>query len=187
MKAIIFSICLLLTFINCAAPELNKKIQERDNKKVTEYLERIVYEAEFLRFAQDLRGKESPDWTKINELGCMGWFQFAPGTLRWLGYGNITPGSFAKDPEIFSQELQIKVLQVYIKSNQLELQDCIDAYEGKTINGVLITRSGILAGAHLGGPTGVRLYLVSNGAINRQDMNGTSIQDYIKHFQGYDI
>lgn len=60
-------------------------------------------------------------------------------------------------------------------------------YVGKTINGTYITQSGLLAGAHLVGPGGVRDFLSSNGKNDVKDANGTPVSSYIKKFAGYDI
>ena len=60
-------------------------------------------------------------------------------------------------------------------------------YIGKTIKGVRITQSGLLAGAHLVGPGGVRDFLRSNGKNDVTDANGTPVSSYIKKFAGYDI
>ena len=60
-------------------------------------------------------------------------------------------------------------------------------YIGKTINGTYITQSGLLAGAHLVGPGGVKKYLTSNGKNDITDANGTPVSSYIRQFAGYDI
>lgn len=62
-----------------------------------------------------------------------------------------------------------------------------DKFTGKYINGYCITQSGLLAGAHLKGAGGVNDYLKSNGSINPKDAFGTSVEDYIKNFAGYDV
>ncbi len=62
-----------------------------------------------------------------------------------------------------------------------------DKFLGKFINGYLITPSGLLAGAHLKGAGGVIEYLKSNGRNNPKDAFGTSIENYMKNFGGYDV
>lgn len=61
----------------------------------------------------------------------------------------------------------------------------LDDYEGETINGILITRSGLLAGWHLLGG-GLIDYLESGGADASADAYGTHIEEYISTFGGYD-
>ena len=58
--------------------------------------------------------------------------------------------------------------------------------EGKRINGIRITESGILAAAHLAGAGNVKKYLRSNGTFQFSDAYGTTIQHYLKKFAGYD-
>jgi hypothetical protein len=70
--------------------------------------------------------------------------------------------------------------------NKYELQKELKNYVGKTINGVEITESGLLAAAHLGGVGSVKKFLKSNGKRIKTDGYGTSIQNYINKFGGYD-
>jgi LysM repeat protein len=65
-------------------------------------------------------------------------------------------------------------------------------YEGKTMAGVKITHSGIIAGAHLKGfgtkkHPGVMAFLESNGATDPSDAYGTKVSDYISKFADYDL
>ena len=55
-------------------------------------------------------------------------------------------------------------------------------YEGKEINGIQLTRSGMLAAAHLVGPGGLKKYLRSGGKNIPKDGNNTSIETYLKKF-----
>ena len=51
----------------------------------------------------------------------------------------------------------------------------LDQYDGKTIGGVAITKSGMLGGAHLVGLDRLRTFLRSNSQIVPVDGNGTKI------------
>ena len=62
-----------------------------------------------------------------------------------------------------------------------------DKYLGKNINGITITKSGLLAGAHLKGAGCVINYLKSDGKNNACDAFGTSVETYLKKFAGYDV
>jgi len=55
---------------------------------------------------------------------------------------------------------------------------------GKTINGIEITLSGLVAGAHLKGLGGVKQFL--NGKDNFDAM-GTACSEYIRKFAGYEL
>ena len=58
---------------------------------------------------------------------------------------------------------------------------------GSTINGIPITESGLLSGAHLVGHGETAKYINSNGKYIPMDQNKVSIEEYIKKFGGYDI
>ena len=59
-------------------------------------------------------------------------------------------------------------------------------FEGNVINGIEITRSGLLAGCHLTGIGTLKNYLESNGASVSVDGYGTSIEEYLTLFANYD-
>lgn len=181
-----FLIVMSFVVLTCAAPQLDDYVRQRQKQYALSEVARWEYEKELGRFIDQLRAKESPDWTVINEIGCMGWFQFSPATLRSMGYGYITPERFKKDPGIFPPEMQVSVLKELIRLNEATLKNYM-SYIGVEINGVMITRSGLIAGAHLGGAGGVIEYLTSFGNTNNSDMFNTSIQDYISNFQGFNI
>ena len=56
---------------------------------------------------------------------------------------------------------------------------------GKKKNGIKITLSGLLAGAHLLGPSNVKKFL-DYGYVKKDDY-GTPITEYIEKFGGYKI
>ena len=61
----------------------------------------------------------------------------------------------------------------------------LDKAIGRTINGILITESGLLAGAHLVGIGGLQQFINSNGSIVPVDGNKTPITKYVKDFGGF--
>ena len=73
-----------------------------------------------------------------------------------------------------------------LQRNKWVLRKDITRFEGKTINGVKITESGILAAAHLAGPGSVKKFLRSYGNDTFSDAFGSSIRSYMKKFSGYD-
>ena len=77
----------------------------------------------------------------------MGKYQFGTQALRAIGVQNNK--AFLKDPA-----LQEKAFLVLLSKNKWILRNEIEKYEGKIINGIEITESGILAAAHLGGVFG---------------------------------
>ena len=136
---------------------------------------------DFIGFKEALAFKESQGkYSAINTLGYLGKYQFGKGTLEQLGIRDTT--TFIKNPE-----LQEKVFLAYCKINKWILREEIENHVGKTINGVQITESGILAAAHLSGAGNVKKYLRSQGNHNISDAYGTSITLYLKKFAGYDV
>lgn len=59
-------------------------------------------------------------------------------------------------------------------------------YEGTKVNGVLITRSGLLAACHLLGCGTVRDYLKAPGSGTPADAYGTTIEEYLTLFANYE-
>lgn len=75
----------------------------------------------------------------------------------------------------------------YMKVNRRKLKKLIDKYEGKVINGIKITESGILAASHLAGAGGVKKFLRSGGKYNPADGYGTKLTHYLKKFSNYNF
>jgi Ca2+-binding RTX toxin-like protein len=59
------------------------------------------------------------------------------------------------------------------------------AYEGQVLDGVKLTVSGMLAGAHLVGAGNLNKYLLSGGVNAPADGNGVGVKSYITQFAGY--
>jgi hypothetical protein len=116
----------------------------------------------------------------INTLGYLGKYQFGRTTLKRFRIYNTK--EFLKNPE-----LQEKAFAAYCSVNKWILRKDIRRTVGKTINGIEITESGILAAAHLGGAGNVKKYLRSNGRIRFSDAYGSSIHSYLKKFAGYNV
>ena len=114
-----------------------------------------------------------------NKWGYMGKYQFGKSTLKGLGF-KVTKKEFLSNPQ-----LQEEAMMALLLHNKEKLQKYIDIFDGQTINGMLITESGILAAAHLGGQGSVKRYF-KNGKVFR-DGNGTKITSYMEKFSGYDI
>ena len=72
-----------------------------------------------------------------------------------------------------------------LKQNKRSLRKYIAKYDGKYIHGVLVTESGLLAAAHLGGAGSVKKWF-RTGKV-RKDGNGVKITSYMERFGGYDL
>lgn len=134
----------------------------------------------FAGFKQALAFKESQgSYKKVNSLGYLGKYQFGKGTLQTIGVRDSL--RFMNSPR-----LQEKSFEALLAINKHELRNEIQKYVGKEIRGVLVTESGILAAAHLGGAGSVKKFLKSNGRRGIKDAYGTSILSYMDKFGGYD-
>lgn len=109
----------------------------------------------------------------------MGKYQFGIETLKSVGI---------HDSILFlnSPKMQEKAFVALLAKNKWKLKHEIERYEGIIMNGILITESGILAAAHLGGAGSVKKYLRNNGERYYRDAYGTSIRSYMRSFGGYD-
>lgn len=184
-KKIVILTFLIFIFNLCSAPILYYELKENQKKTAISEIERWAWEKEFSRWKKDLGFTESNgNWANYNIIGCIGTYQFQVATLECLGYYGITYEKFKANPEIFPAELQEEAIRALVSFNEHALEE-FDHYIGKTIGGVLITKSGLLAAAHLGGIGGVKSFLVNSR--NAEDMNGTSIRDYLLKFRGYNI
>lgn len=134
----------------------------------------------FIGFKEAVAHKESQGkYGRINTLGYMGKYQFGIETLKSIGI---------KDSARFmnSPRLQEKAFVALLSKNKYDLKDYITYYEGKIVDGIKITESGILAAAHLGGSGSVRRFLNSNGQKKCKDDYGTSVKTYMKDFGGFE-
>jgi hypothetical protein len=155
--------------------------------RAARHIDMTYHESEFTRFINDLGKRESGNnWMSVNCIGCFGEWQFAESTVQYLGYRQVTLKKFRRDPAIFPREMQRRVLESLIKVNLALLRN-YESFIGDTINGVVITKSGMIAASHLGGARSLKLFLTSGGHINKEDVLGTSVCDYIKKFSYYDL
>ena len=129
-------------------------------------------------FLYDMAERESSNrYDVVNQYGYMGAYQFGSQTLKNLGY-KVTRKEFLSNP-ILQEEAMLKLL----KANKHTLRRQIKKYDGKLVNGVLVTESGLLAAAHLVGAGTVRKW-IRNGK-KYTDGNGVDLTSYLVKFNGY--
>ena len=115
----------------------------------------------------------------VNRYGYMGKYQFGKETLKTVKI-KVSTEEFLDNPEL--QELAMMRLLTY---NKKKLQKLINKYEGEVIHGVLVTESGLLAAAHLGGQGSVKKWFRTGNV--RKDGNGIKITSYMVKFGGYKL
>ncbi len=145
-------------------------------------------------FIHDLGARESGDkYDCENAFGFLGRWQFGKPRIYDAGYSldNYSPKGMEKKRLISKK---------YFLDNTLGIQDQIMSWHvynladtiskryseflGKTINGIEITLSGCVAGAHLKGLGGLKQFL--NGKDN-VDALGTACSEYVRKFAGYEL
>lgn len=102
----------------------------------------------------------------------------------WTGFNGINSlADFKANPQAQAQAVTAyhQRLWRYIRSMGL------DTYIGKTINGIQMTQSGLIAAAHLVGSGNLATFLRSNGQLVPRDGNRTPLTEYISRFGGYSI
>ncbi len=161
-------------------PEVNTIVTVKKGIETSDLLYTPTIDNNFVGFKEALAFKESQGrYHIVNSLGYMGKYQFGKSTLHRLKI--YDPYKFLNDPK-----LQEEAFVALCSLNKWILIRDIKRSVGKTINGIEITESGILAAAHLAGAGNVKKYLRSNGAIIFIDAYGSDIQHYMKKFAGYD-
>jgi hypothetical protein len=190
-KRIIFGILIVVALLSFGMSDSKDKElnlptieQMEEERKLREIAIRDsinqYHDAELDRYLDAIGFRESGNRYHItNKFGYMGKYQFGKSTLKGLGY-NVSRKEFLNNPN-----LQEEAMLSLLNHNKEKLQVYIDIYDGKTINGIYITESGILAAAHLGGQGSVRRYF-KNGKVFK-DGYGTKITSYMSEFSGYDI
>lgn len=123
--------------------------------------------------------ESSNDYTRVNRLGYMGKYQFHKKTLKSIGI-NTTRTDFLNNPK-----LQEEAMKRLLMANKKTLRRFIKKYNNKSLHGVYVTESGLLAAAHLGGAGNVIDWIRRGDDF--KDANGTPITRYMKNFSGYTL
>ena len=157
------------------APSSSPDWIEIDIEKPVE--DEIVIVKDYYAFLNDIGHRESGNrYGVVNKYGYMGRFQFGKSTLRTLKI-KVDKETFLSNPQL--QDYAMHKLLCY---NQNKLKYYIDNFEGQIVHGILVTESGILAAAHLGGAGSVKRWF-KTGKV-RKDGNGVKITSYMERFSG---
>ena len=133
------------------------------------------------KFLEDLGMRESSgNYKAVNQYGYLGKYQFGRKTLNALGYKDVTNREFLANASI-----QEEAMYALLSHNKKILRKTIKKYSGKIINGIFITESGILAGAHLAGAGNVKKFF--RKGYEFKDGNGTKMTSYMIKFSDYKL
>ena len=153
----------------------------------------------FNKFAEALAKRESGNNYKIvNTLGYLGAYQFGMARLCDLGYTERKPGmsgfsnmafqwkaGYSKEYFLNNPDFQDKVFKQHCDNLILRINSQFSEYINQTRNGLKITLSGLVAGAHLGGVGGVKNFLTNY--YDNSDAFGTKVSDYIREYGDYNL
>lgn len=178
----------LFTFLSNAPLETETEVEYtltfKQLKKISnpKPLVNVVYlDKNFTAFKEAVAFKESQGkYNVVNSIGYLGKYQFGKSTLQRFNIKDTI--AFLENPE-----LQEDTFEAYCRVNKWILRRDIKNSVGKTINGIEITESGILAAAHLSGAGNVKKFLRSNGSQRFKDAYGATVSMYMKKFGGYDV
>jgi Ca2+-binding RTX toxin-like protein len=151
-------------------------------------------------FLDALGDRESNgNYAAENSYGYLGKYQFGELALRDVGYYTYD-GTSANDWKLAywtgkdgvdnkseflaNHSAQESAIREYM-TLQWQYVKQAWAYEGQVLDGVKITVSGILAGAHLVGAGNLNKYLLSGGDTVPTDGYGVAVETYVKQFAGY--
>lgn len=114
-------------------------------------------------------------------VGHFGRGQFGVARLNDAKNAGVIPSDMTPDQFLANPDAQAAVERWHVGDiNGFIENNGLSQYEGQSINGVPVTRNGMIAVAHLGGNGGLRRYLETGGQYNPADANGTSLQDYMQ-------
>jgi hypothetical protein len=154
--------------ISVIKPKLEAKVKMPVVKNHSTFLDAIGFR------------ESSNNYKAVNQFGYLGKYQFGRKTLNAIGFENISNREFLANPSI-----QEEAMLILLKKNKHTLRREIKKYVGKTINGIYITESGILAAAHLGGAGNVKKFF--RKGYEFRDGNGTKMTSYMKRFANYQL
>ena len=139
------------------------------------------------------------DYGAVNTFGYLGKYQFGELALIDVGYYSADQtsandwqpaywtgknGIHSKGDFLSDHSAQDQAIHAYMKL-QWSYLESVWKYEGQTLDGLRITISGLLGGAHLAGAGGVAAFLNSGGKQIPHDAYNTTVTDYLSLFAGY--
>lgn len=161
-----------------------KKDVPVEKTQVVHHTKPITPQPTIRNFMKDIGSSESSNRWNIKKGQYLGYFQLGRVALEDIGvdYDKLNKKKFLNN-----REMQTDCFVQLLKNNKKYLRDVLDEWQGKTINGIKVTESGVLAAAHLIGYKNVKKFFSSDGEIIAKDGNGVPLTDYLKKFAGYKL
>jgi hypothetical protein len=169
-------------------PDYHKKKYEKNlktsaQKETYAYLNSIA-DADTSKYLVKLAHLESGFTPDVkNRLGYVGAFQFGESALsEMISRGvidNMDKESFRNAPI----HIQASAAAGLANLNWKIIKNDAEALLDKKINGVKVTKKGLMAASHLVGASDVKTWLRTRGAKTSKDANGITIEKYLREFQ----
>ncbi len=129
-------------------------------------------------FLYCLRVAESGNnYEAVNQFGYYGAYQFGNSRLSDFGLSTVDIEG--------SKEKQDIIAKVHFHDIEKRLKLEIALFAGANVRGIYVTKSGLLAAAHLLGVRGLNLWLYHG--ILKKDGNGKTVLFYLKKFSNFDV
>jgi hypothetical protein len=138
-----------------------------------------------------------------NKYGFIGLYQMGELALDDAGYYNSKDGSYAKNDWIGewrgkdgiyslqdflnNPQVQVNAIKAYHEVIWNKYLKLFYKYEGKVISGITLTKSGMVATAHLVGQAELKKFLSSEGKYIPRDANGVPGTEYLQSFADYNL
>jgi hypothetical protein len=149
----------------------------------------------YQQFKDDLGKRESSNnYACKNQWGFLGRYQFGKQRLCDLGLTELAleqkkvafhwTAPFSEEIFLSNHKLQDAVFDAHVMALKKTINFAYKKYLDTTIQGILVTLSGIIACGHLLGLGGFMKFAKGD---TPKDALGTSAQEYVKKFSGYEI
>lgn len=186
LSIIIVFIISLLSNPKTVGGELSDDLNELMDAHI-EFMEVVAHRQEFeakldvwIEFMDAVAHRESSDRYYITKGQYWGRYQIGRLARKDLRL-NTSKNKFLR-----STELQDYAFIEYLKINKRYLGDYVYNYDGETINGVLVTLSGLLASSHLVGANSIKRML-RNPTFIPFDGNNTTALEYLYEFSNFEL
>lgn len=114
-----------------------------------------------------------------NKQGYVGRAQFGEARLADAKRAGVIPAEATAEDFRLNPDMQEAAENWHFSDiNNFIDSTGLSSMEGKSINGVPVTREGMVNVAHLGGKGGLQKFISSGGRYNPADANGTRLSDY---------
>lgn len=201
MKKVTLFVLIAVAFVGSKQIQKKKRFEKIFVKKTLKPHRRLITKVKFAEMVchTESRGK----YNVANKYGYLGKYQIGEKALLEIGYKKKWIDSVKKtiytkenskgvkmyffDKSLFPpKEQEVAINKYFSKMENVYLKNTIDKYVGKTIDGIYITKAGIL-GASMLGCGYVKKFLNSNGSINPCDANGVTIRSKFLMYEEFEL